>query len=135
MAFAGFFFFHSHAALAAARSDSSTPASTVGQYPPVPAHHLPVPAPLGNQNPINDLPVNPNPVQDGAFLNPAEANNNLRLNAQGGAVMEDEEDVEHDWLDWLYSAARVGVLLMIVYFNSNLSRFLLVTSTLLLMYL
>ncbi|XP_056908215.1 homocysteine-responsive endoplasmic reticulum-resident ubiquitin-like domain member 1 protein [Takifugu flavidus] len=124
-----------HAALAAARSDSSTPASTVGQYPPVPAHHLPVPAPLGNQNPINDLPVNPNPVQEGAFLNPAEANNNLRLNAQGGAVMEDEEDVEHDWLDWLYSAARVGVLLMIVYFNSNLSRFLLVMGTLFLMYL
>uniref|UniRef100_H3C6T1 Homocysteine-inducible, endoplasmic reticulum stress-inducible, ubiquitin-like domain member 1 n=1 Tax=Tetraodon nigroviridis TaxID=99883 RepID=H3C6T1_TETNG len=112
-----------HAALAAAaRSDSSTPASTLGQYPPVPAHHLPVPRPFGNQNPINDLP-------------PADANQNMRMNAQGGAVMEDEEDVEHDWLDWLYSAARVGILLMIVYFNSNLSRFLLVMGTLLLMYL
>lgn len=59
----------------------------------------------------------------------------MRMNAQGGPVMEDEEDMERDWLDWLYSAARVGVLLMIVYFNSNLSRFLLVMSTLLLMYL
>lgn len=49
--------------------------------------------------------------------------------------MEDEEDVDRDWLDWLYSAARFGILLMIVYFNSNLSRFLLVMSTLLLMYL
>lgn len=127
--------FHSHAALAATHSNSPTSATTIGQYPPVPAHQVPVPAPLANQNPINDIPVNQNPAQDGAFLNAAEANQNMRMNAQGGPVMEDEEDMERDWLDWLYSAARVGVLLMIVYFNSNLSRFLLVMSTLLLMYL
>lgn len=120
-----------HAALAAAGSAPSTPAATIGQYPPVPAHHVP----LANQNPIDNLPANQNPVQDGAFMNPGEANQNLRMNAQGGPVMEDEEEVERDWLDWLYSAARFGVLLMIVYFNSNLSRFLLVMSTLLLMYL
>uniref|UniRef100_A0A3P8SKR0 Homocysteine-inducible, endoplasmic reticulum stress-inducible, ubiquitin-like domain member 1 n=1 Tax=Amphiprion percula TaxID=161767 RepID=A0A3P8SKR0_AMPPE len=124
-----------HAALAAAGSAPSTPAPTTGQYPPVPAHQLPVPAPLANQNPIDNLPANQNPAQDGAFLNPGEANQNLRMNAQGGPVMEDEEEVERDWLDWMYSAARFGVLLMIVYFNSNLSRFLLVMSTLLLMYL
>ncbi|XP_022078655.1 homocysteine-responsive endoplasmic reticulum-resident ubiquitin-like domain member 1 protein [Acanthochromis polyacanthus] len=124
-----------HAALAAAGSAPSTPAPTIGQYPPVPAHQVPVPAPLANQNPIDNLPVNQNPAQDGAFLNPGEANQNLRMNAQGGPVMEDEEEVERDWLDWMYSAARFGVLLMIVYFNSNLTRFLLVMSTLLLMYL
>uniref|UniRef100_A0A3Q3XHB3 Ubiquitin-like domain-containing protein n=1 Tax=Mola mola TaxID=94237 RepID=A0A3Q3XHB3_MOLML len=124
-----------HAALAAASSNSSAPAPTIGQYPPVPAHQVPVPAPLPNQNPIDNLPVNQNPVQDGAFINPGEANQNMRMNAQGGPVMEDEEDLERDWLDWLYSAARFGVLLMIVYFNSSLSRFLLVMSTLLLMYL
>ncbi|XP_069570383.1 homocysteine-responsive endoplasmic reticulum-resident ubiquitin-like domain member 1 protein [Brachyistius frenatus] len=124
-----------HAALAAAGTVASTPAPTVGQYPPVPAHQVPVPAPLANQNPIDNLPANQNPAQDGAFIDPGEANQNMRMNAQGGPVMEDEEDVERDWLDWLYSAARFGVLLMIVYFNSNLSRFLLVMSTLLLMYL
>lgn len=124
-----------HAALAAAGTTPSAPAATVGQYPPVPAHQVPVPAPLANQNPIDNLPANQNPVQDGAFINPGAANQNMRMNAQGGPVMEDEEDVERDWLDWLYSAARFGVLLMIVYFNSNLSRFLLVMSTLLLMYL
>lgn len=59
----------------------------------------------------------------------------MRMNAQGGPVMDEEEDVERDWLDWLYSAARFSVLLVIVYFNSSLSRFLLVMSTLLLMYL
>lgn len=126
---------NSHAALAAAGSVSPPPAATVGQYPPVPAHQVPVPAPLANQNNLNNLPVNQNPAQDGAFINPGEANPNMRMNAQGGPVMEDEEEMERDWLDWLYSAARLGVLLMIVYFNSNLSRFLLVMSTLLLMYL
>ncbi|XP_070687561.1 homocysteine-responsive endoplasmic reticulum-resident ubiquitin-like domain member 1 protein [Pempheris klunzingeri] len=124
-----------HAALAAAGTVPSAPATTIGQYPPVPAHQVPVPAPLANQNPIDNLPANQNPAQDGAFINPGEANQNIRMNAQGGAVMEDEEDMERDWLDWLYSAARFGVLLMIVYFNSNLSRFLLVMGTLFLMYL
>ncbi|XP_005937492.1 homocysteine-responsive endoplasmic reticulum-resident ubiquitin-like domain member 1 protein isoform X2 [Haplochromis burtoni] len=123
-----------HAALAAAGSIPTT-APTIGQYPPVPAHQVPVPAPLADQNPINNLPANQNPVQDGAFINPGEANQNMRMNAQGGAVVEDEEGMERDWLDWLYSAARFGVLMMIVYFNSNLSRFLLVMGTLLLMYL
>ncbi|XP_049430446.1 homocysteine-responsive endoplasmic reticulum-resident ubiquitin-like domain member 1 protein [Epinephelus fuscoguttatus] len=124
-----------HAALAAAGTFPSAPATTIGQYPPVPAHQVPVPAPLANQNPINNLPANQNPVQDGAFINPGEANQNMRMNAQGGPVMEDEEDMERDWLDWLYSAARFSVLLMIVYFNSNLTRFLLVMSTLFIMYL
>lgn len=126
---------YSHAALAAARSASPSSTPTIGQYPPVPAQQVPVPAPLPNQNPINNLPINQNAAQEGAFINPGEANQNMRMNAQGGPVMEDEEDVERDWLDWLYSAARCGVLLMIVYFNSNLSRFLLVMSTLFLMYL
>ncbi|XP_026168111.1 homocysteine-responsive endoplasmic reticulum-resident ubiquitin-like domain member 1 protein [Mastacembelus armatus] len=124
-----------HAALAAAGTATSAAATNIGQYPPVPAHQVPVPAPLANQNPINNLAVNQNAAQDAAFINPAQVNQNMQMNAQGGPVMEDEEDMEHDWLDWVYSAARFGVLLMIVYFNSNLSRFLLVMSTLLLMYL
>lgn len=121
--------------MAAAGTNPSAPAPTIGQYPPVPAHQVPVPAPLANQNPINNLPANQNPAQDAAFINPGNANPNMGMNAQGGPVMEDEEDVDRDWLDRLYSAARFGVLLMIVYHYSNLSRFLLVISTLLLMYL
>ncbi|KAF3689214.1 Homocysteine-responsive endoplasmic reticulum-resident ubiquitin-like domain member 1 protein [Channa argus] len=124
-----------HAALAAAGTTASAPATTIGQCAPVPAPQVPVPAPLANQNPINNLPGNQNPAQDGAFINPGDANENMRMNAQGGPVMEDEEDAERDWLDWVYSAARFGVLLMIVYHYSSLSRFLLVLSTLLLMYL
>ncbi|XP_047237151.1 homocysteine-responsive endoplasmic reticulum-resident ubiquitin-like domain member 1 protein [Girardinichthys multiradiatus] len=124
-----------HAAMAAAGSAPPMSVATIGQYAPVPAHQVPVPAPIANQNPIDNLPVNQHPVQDGAFINPGEANQNMRMNAQGGPMMEDEEDIERDWLDWLYSVARLSVLLMIVYFNSNLSRFLLVMSTLFIMYL
>ncbi|XP_061629753.1 homocysteine-responsive endoplasmic reticulum-resident ubiquitin-like domain member 1 protein [Phyllopteryx taeniolatus] len=124
------------AAMAAAGTGPSIVPPTVVHHPPVPAHQVPVPAPIANQNPIDNLqPANPNPAQDGAFIDAGVANQNMRMNAQGGPVVEDEEDMERDWLDWLYSAARLGVLLMIVYFNSNLSRFLLVMGTLFLMYL
>ncbi|XP_068458347.1 homocysteine-responsive endoplasmic reticulum-resident ubiquitin-like domain member 1 protein [Clinocottus analis] len=124
-----------HAALVAAGTVPSTPAPTICQYPPVPAHQVPVPDHLANQNPINNLPANQNPVQEGAFINPGEANQNMRMNAQGGAVMDEEEGMERDWLDWLYSATRFSVLLIIVYFNSSLSRFLMVMSALFFMYL
>lgn len=125
-----------HAALAAARAPLHQTSTTIAQYPPVPAPHpVPVPAPLANQNPIDNLPANQNPAQDAAFIDPGAANQNMRMNAQGGPVMEDEEDMERDWLDWFYSAARLGVLLMIVYFNSNLSRFLLVMGMLFFMYM
>ncbi|NXG47579.1 HERP1 protein, partial [Psilopogon haemacephalus] len=62
---------------------------------------------------------------------------NLRMNAQGGALMEEEEEegARRDWLDWLYSATLFYVLLNVVYFYSNLGRFLLVTAGTVLMYL
>lgn len=125
------------AALAAASTGPlHQPTTTMAQYPPVPAPHpVPVPAPLANQNPIDNLPANQNPAQDAAFIDPGAANQNMRMNAQGGPVMEDEEDVERDWLDRFYSASQMGVLLMIVYFNSNLSRFLLVMGMMFFMYM
>ncbi|XP_054632514.1 homocysteine-responsive endoplasmic reticulum-resident ubiquitin-like domain member 1 protein isoform X2 [Dunckerocampus dactyliophorus] len=131
-AYAQQYFMQCHAAWAAAGTvPSSSPA-----HPPVPAHQVPLPAPIANQNPINNLQAaNQNPAQDGAFMDPAIANQNMRMNAQGGPVVEDQEDLERDWLDRLYSAARFGVLLMIIYFNSDLSRFLLVMGTILLIYL
>ncbi|XP_048254875.1 homocysteine-responsive endoplasmic reticulum-resident ubiquitin-like domain member 2 protein isoform X2 [Haliotis rufescens] len=55
----------------------------------------------------------------------APANPNMRMNAQGGMVEDDdEEDVEHrDWLDYIYILFRFLVLLSIVYFYSTFSRF------------
>lgn len=115
------------AAMAAAASAPVTTPITA-QQPAVTAAALP------NQAPIDNLPANQN-APDPAFINPEGANQNLRMNAQGGAVMEDEEDVERDWLDWVYTASRAAVFLSIVYFYSNLTRFVLVMSSLLLMYL
>ncbi|XP_020336260.1 homocysteine-responsive endoplasmic reticulum-resident ubiquitin-like domain member 1 protein [Oncorhynchus kisutch] len=113
-----------HAAYAAAAA-SAPFAPAAGPSLPVAPHQAAIPA---------ALPANQN-AQDAAFINPGAANQNLRMNAQGGPVMEDEEDINRDWLDWVYTAARLGVFLSIVYFYSSLSRFILVMSSLLLMYL
>ncbi|KAL3059611.1 hypothetical protein OYC64_014254 [Pagothenia borchgrevinki] len=56
------------------------------------------------------------------------------MNAQGGAVMNDDE-LNRDWLDWLYTVSRAGVLLSIVYFYSSFSRFAMVVGAMLLVYL
>ncbi|XP_064191513.1 homocysteine-responsive endoplasmic reticulum-resident ubiquitin-like domain member 1 protein [Anguilla rostrata] len=116
------YYMHYQAAMAAAASAPVTPA---------PAPH---PAALPNPAPIDNLPANQN-VADPQFINPGGANPNLRMNAQGGPVMEDEEDGNRDWLDWAYTAARFTVFLSIVYFYSTLSRFVLVMSSLFFMYL
>ncbi|XP_046715762.1 homocysteine-responsive endoplasmic reticulum-resident ubiquitin-like domain member 2 protein [Silurus meridionalis] len=46
-----------------------------------------------------------------------------------------EEDLHHDWLDWVYAASRAVVLLSLVYFYSSFSRFVMVTGAMLLLYL
>ncbi|XP_016086281.1 homocysteine-responsive endoplasmic reticulum-resident ubiquitin-like domain member 1 protein [Sinocyclocheilus grahami] len=115
---------------AAASAPMAAPASSL----PVGPHQAAVPAALPNQGPINDLPANQN-APGPAFINPEGANQNLRMNAQGGPVMEDEEDMNRDWLDWVYTASRLGVFLSIVYFYSSVSRFILVMSSLVIMYL
>ncbi|MBN3311038.1 homocysteine-responsive endoplasmic reticulum-resident ubiquitin-like domain member 1 protein [Amia ocellicauda] len=117
------------AALAAASSSSSH--VTAGS-PSLPVVSPPAPA-LANQAPVDNLPANQDAPQP-QLINPG-ANQNLRMNAQGGPVMEDEEDMNRDWLDWIYTAARFSVFLSILYFYSSVSRFVLVMSSLLIMYL
>lgn len=65
------------------------------------------------------------------------ANPNIRMNAQGGAVLdEDEEDAENrDWLDWFYIVCRAIVLFSVVYFYSSLSRFMVVFGLTILVYM
>uniref|UniRef100_A0A3Q2Z9X4 HERPUD family member 2 n=1 Tax=Kryptolebias marmoratus TaxID=37003 RepID=A0A3Q2Z9X4_KRYMA len=77
-------------------------------------------------------PLGPNPAQ-----NPLQENqpaNPVQMNAQGGPVLNDDE-LNHDWLDWLYTVSRAGVLLSIVYFYSSFSRFVMVVGAMLLIYL
>ncbi|XP_069724576.1 homocysteine-responsive endoplasmic reticulum-resident ubiquitin-like domain member 1 protein isoform X2 [Phaenicophaeus curvirostris] len=90
------------------------------------------PAPLPDPFPAQDQPGNQNAA---AQVN-AAANQNLRMNAQGGPLMEEEEEGgNRDWLDWLYSATLFYVFVNIIYFYSSISRFLLVMGGTVLMYL
>ncbi|KAJ7312144.1 hypothetical protein JRQ81_006488 [Phrynocephalus forsythii] len=99
----------------------------------IPVTPVAPPAPLSGPFPVENQPAGnqnaPPPVNPGA-------NQNLRMNAQGGALMEEDEDGGHrDWLDWLYSATLFYVFVNLVYFYSSLSRFLMVMLGTLLMYL
>ncbi|XP_041047112.1 homocysteine-responsive endoplasmic reticulum-resident ubiquitin-like domain member 1 protein isoform X1 [Carcharodon carcharias] len=106
-------------------------AATNSQQHPVVAPGTP-PA-LPNQPPLVNLAADRNvPLPQ---LNNPPANQNLRMNAQGGPVMDDDDELNRDWLDWLYLAARACFFLSIVYFYSSLSRVVLVVSAILLIYL
>ncbi|KAK3515803.1 hypothetical protein QTP70_033652 [Hemibagrus guttatus] len=104
------YYMHYQAAMAAAQA---TP-PPVNPGPSV----TPAPAPV---------PVNPAPLEQ-------PANQNPQMNAQGGA-MQNEDELNRDWLDWLYTVSRAAVLLSIVYFYSSFTRFIMVIGAMLLVYL
>ncbi|XP_048461658.1 homocysteine-responsive endoplasmic reticulum-resident ubiquitin-like domain member 1 protein [Rhincodon typus] len=113
------------AAIAAAAA-----ATNSRQHPVVAPGTPPV---LPNQPPLVNLPADRDaPLPQ---LNNPPANQNLRMNAQGGPVMDDDDELNRDWLDWLYLGARACFFLSIVYFYSSLSRVVLVASAILLIYL
>ncbi|XP_004693602.1 PREDICTED: homocysteine-responsive endoplasmic reticulum-resident ubiquitin-like domain member 1 protein [Condylura cristata] len=106
--------------------------------PPPGAQELPVvaapaPAPIHNQFPAENQPANQNAAPQ-VVVNPG-ANQNLRMNAQGGPLVEEDDEINRDWLDWTYSAATFSVFLSILYFYSSLSRFLMVMGATVVMYL
>ncbi|KFQ35105.1 Homocysteine-responsive endoplasmic reticulum-resident ubiquitin-like domain member 1 protein, partial [Mesitornis unicolor] len=98
----------------------------------IPVAPVTPPAPLPDPFPAQNQPGNLNAA---AQVN-AAANQNLGMNAQGGPLMErEEEGGNRDWLDWLYSATLFYVFVNIIYFYSSISRFLLVMGGTVLMYL
>ncbi|KAM9268716.1 homocysteine-responsive endoplasmic reticulum-resident ubiquitin-like domain member 1 protein isoform 1-T1 [Cariama cristata] len=98
----------------------------------IPVASVTPPAPLPDPFPAQNQPGNQNAA---AQVN-AAANQNLRMNAQGGPLMEEEEEGgNRDWLDWLYSATLFYVFVNVIYFYSSVSRFLLVMGGTVLMYL
>ncbi|TNM93356.1 hypothetical protein fugu_018758 [Takifugu bimaculatus] len=64
----------------------------------------------------------------------ANPNQEVQMNAQGGEILN-EEDLNRDWLDWVYTISRAVVLLSIVYFYSSFSRFVMVMMAMLVLYL
>jgi hypothetical protein len=79
-------------------------------------------------------PVN-QPVNNAGANNRPQANPNIVMNAQGGAMLDDDEEGNQDWLDWFYTICRIGVLMSIVYFYSSISRAILGFGFFMLMYL
>ena len=116
-------FFSSQAAVAASQPPSSNLPSLPSPFPsPQPVQPNEAPPPLG-PNPA------PNPIQEDRPVNP-----NIQMNAQGGPVMN-EDEVNRDWLDWMYTVLRAAILVSIVYFYSSFSRFVMVMGAMLLVYL
>ncbi|KAM3595804.1 uncharacterized protein V6R79_003086 [Siganus canaliculatus] len=58
----------------------------------------------------------------------------VQMNAQGGEILN-EEELNRDWLDWVYTFSRAAILLSIVYFYSSFSRFVMVMMAMLVLYL
>lgn len=96
--------------------------------PPIPVNQAAVP-PVVNNNPAAAVPE---PARNAPRVP------NQQMNAGVGPAMNDdveEEAANRDWLDWIYTLCRFGVLLSIVYFYSSMNRFLLVTGIMFLVYL
>uniref|UniRef100_A0A8D0GB84 Homocysteine inducible ER protein with ubiquitin like domain 1 n=1 Tax=Sphenodon punctatus TaxID=8508 RepID=A0A8D0GB84_SPHPU len=114
---------------ATAASDDLPSARRTQEIPVAP---VPAPAPLPDPFPAENQPV----IQNAAPQDNPAANQNLRMNDQGGPLMEEgDEEVNRDWLDRLYSATLFYVFFNIIYFYSSMSRFFLVMVGSLLMYL
>ncbi|KAF3707299.1 Homocysteine-responsive endoplasmic reticulum-resident ubiquitin-like domain member 2 protein [Channa argus] len=82
--------------------------------------------PLSHSNFPN--PLNQQPQAD------HRGNLEVQMNAQGGEILNDEE-LNRDWLDWLYTFSRAAILLSVVYFYSSFSRFVMVMMAMLVLYL
>ncbi|XP_061771437.1 homocysteine-responsive endoplasmic reticulum-resident ubiquitin-like domain member 2 protein isoform X2 [Nerophis ophidion] len=119
--YAQHYYMQYQAAVAATQPPAAQPPS-VQPPPPLPNEAV--------QPPLGPAPVAANPLPE----NPPQANANIQMNAQGGAVLNDDE-LNRDWLDWMYTLSRASVLLSIVYFYSSFSRFVLAVGAMLLVYL
>ncbi|XP_070767786.1 homocysteine-responsive endoplasmic reticulum-resident ubiquitin-like domain member 2 protein [Enoplosus armatus] len=122
--YARHYYMQYQAAVAASQPPSTPPPSSPSSSSP----HQPAQPNEAVQPPLGPNP-DPNPLPENQPANP-----NIQMNAQGGAVLNDDE-LNRDWLDWLYTVSRAGVLLSIVYFYSSFSRFVMVIGAMLLVYL
>lgn len=93
---------------------------------------IPTPPASPQPNQAAEPPVNQNVVNNNQRQ---AANPNMVMNAQGGAVLDDEDENNRDWLDWIYTFSRFGILMSILYFYSSVSRFLMVFGLFVLVYI
>ena len=67
-------------------------------------------------------------IQQNNVQNQQRDNNDVILDARGRVVenVDNDDDFGHDWLDYVYTFSRFMVLISIVYFYSNFTRFAIV---------
>lgn len=101
------------------------PAAQVPQ-PQVPQQTPPAPPPQ-----VQNAPQVQQPQQ------PQARNQEVRMNAQGGVADDDEEEenLNNDWLDKIYTLCRISILLSIVWFYSSTGRFLMLILSVTLIYM
>lgn len=97
---------------------------------------MPMPAPNANVPGNHNVPVPPQPAPPQPQQVPqnervprggAAANNAGGFGGFfGGPAGQDDEENQRDLLDWAYTLSRVVLILSVVYFYSNFTRFLLV---------
>lgn len=61
-------------------------------------------------------------------------NPEVQMNAQAGEVLN-EEELNRDWPDWIYTSLCAAILLSVVYFYLSFSRFIMVMMAMLVLYL
>jgi hypothetical protein len=104
-----------------------------GMYAPLgsqPIVYEPFINPVANMNPVaNDININPvmpaaGVVNGGAVPRQPARPEVVRMNAQGGPVVNDDDDEmqNRDWLDWIYTMLRFAILMCILYFYSTFGR-------------
>lgn len=90
------------------------------------SHHLRSGQPSTQSNQPD--PLSQRPQED------RRGNPEVQMNAQGGEILNDDE-LNRDWLDWVYTFSRAAILLSVVYFYSSFSRFVMVMMAMLVLYL
>ncbi|XP_063055655.1 homocysteine-responsive endoplasmic reticulum-resident ubiquitin-like domain member 2 protein [Engraulis encrasicolus] len=137
--YARHYYMQYQAALAASQSPFAAPPTPSTSA--TTASPTATPAPQANDAPAPAPPPaaaaaaapHPNPAPAPGEQPPANPPN-IQMNAQGGPVLN-EDELNRDWLDWMYTGMRAAILLSIVYFYSSLGRFVMVIGAMLLVYL
>ncbi|XP_077383433.1 homocysteine-responsive endoplasmic reticulum-resident ubiquitin-like domain member 2 protein isoform X2 [Festucalex cinctus] len=119
-------YYMQYQAAVVASQPPSFPATT--SQPPPPQPNETAPPPLAPVPAAEPLPEN--------LALPPAANGNIQMNVQGGGGgVLNEDELNRDWLDFVYMLFRICVLLSFVYFNCSFGRFVVVVAAMILVYL
>lgn len=105
---------------------------------PPPQENIPDPVQLVNQ-PVEAVPqAPPAPPARERQENPAQ-NQNMVMNANAGGGMmqgeDEEENGQRDWLDYVYMAVRISMLMSIFWFYSSAERLIIMGLVVLIIWL